>query len=336
MSLKQKQYSILFVILLIISYFSFFDDYFKYLEVKKNGTSAACSSYYLDFPNGYFTEDVKVIEIKDSRDIVLVRAFISDYPSSDYLSIVKLINLEIWNDEISRYNSILRSLSNTSNSILDKSAVDFFSTLLHYMRDQNKSTIYVNLSGLVNLKDFEDYNKEIRSSIDELTLSFANRKASGNIANCSNNYSRGNMEVYEEIIIASIDSSFENILSDNFILIESVNKISNTASNELLINIDYEIKNQDMGEYGFPEMPYIWEYYDMESNNFISYLLGVSIFFDFDFSIPNSRKKYTFRYDSNPLSNIENITSLESGYKEMTKQNFEDFSNTIANNFGIY
>ena len=119
-------------------------------------------------------------------------------------------------------------------------------------------------------------------------------------------------------------------------MIESVNKISNTASNELLINIDYEIKNQDMGEYGFPEMPYIWEYYDMESNNFISYLLGVSIFFDFDFSIPNSRKKYTFRYDSNPLSNIENITSLESGYKEMTKQNFEDFSNTIANNFGIY
>ena len=72
---KQKGYSILLIFVLLVSYFSFFDDYFKYLEVKKNGTSDACKSYYSEFPNGYFTEDVKVIEIQDLRDIVLVRDF---------------------------------------------------------------------------------------------------------------------------------------------------------------------------------------------------------------------------------------------------------------------
>jgi hypothetical protein len=327
---KQKQYSVLFIFVLLVSYFSFFDDYFKYLEVKKNGTSDACKSYYSEFPNGYFTEDVKVIEIQDLRDIVLVREFFNDYPNSEY-STVELINLEIWNDEIRRYDSIV-----ASNYSFDKDAVEFFRTLLHYMRDENKSTIYVNLSGLVDLKDFEEYNEETRSFLDKLTLSIDNRRASDNISNCSNNYSEGNIEGYEEIVIASIDSSFENILSNNFIVIESVNQISNTVSNELLINIDYTIKNQHMGEYGYPEMPNIWEYYDMESNNFISYFLGVSIKFEFDFSIPNSNQQYTFRYDANPLSNVQNITSLESGYKEMTKQNFEDFSNTIANKFGIY
>ena len=328
---KQNRYSILFIFVLLVSYFSFFDDYFKYLEVKKNGTSDACKSYYSEFPNGYFTEDVKVIEIEDLRDIVLVRDFIYDYPNSKHSSVVELINLEIWNDEIRRYDSIV-----ASNYSFDKEAVDFFRSLLHYMRDENKSTIYVDLSGLVDLKDFEEYNEEIRSSLDKMTLYVSNRKTSGNIANITSNYSEGDMKGYEEIIIASIDSSFENILSNNFIVIESVNQISNTASNELLINIGYAIKNQHMGEYGYPEMPNIWVYSDMESNNFISYLIGVSIEFEFDFSMPNSMQQYIFRYDANPLSNVENITSLESGYKEMTKQNFEDFSNTISNKFGIY
>ena len=145
---KQKQYGVLFVFVLIVSYFSFFDDYFKYLEVKKNGTSDACKSYYSKFPNGYFTEEVKVIEIQDVRDIVLVREFFNDYPNSEY-STVELINLEIWNDEIRRYDSIV-----ASNYNFDQDAVDFFRELLHYMRDENKSTIYVDLSGLVYLKGF--------------------------------------------------------------------------------------------------------------------------------------------------------------------------------------
>ena len=328
---KQKQYSILFIFVLLVSYFSFFDDYFKYLEVKKNGTSDACKSYYSEFPNGYFTEDVKVIEIEDLRDIVLVRDFIYDYPNSKHSSVVELINLEIWNDEIRRYDSIV-----ASNYSFDKDAVEFFRTLLHYMRDENKSTIYIDLSGLIDLKDFEDYSEEIKNYLDQLTLYSDNRKASDNIANITSNYSEGDIEDYEEIIIESIDSSFENILSNNFITIESVNQISNTDSNELLINIGYTIKNQHMGEYGYPETPNIWEYYDMPDENFRSYLIGVSIEFEFDFSIPNSIKQYTFRYDANPLSNVENIRSLEDGYREMTKQNFEDFSNTISNKFGIY
>ena len=327
---KQKQYSILLIFIILIFYFSFFDDYFKYLEVKKNRTSNACISYYSDFPNGYYTEDVKVIEIEDSRDIVLVRAFINDYPNSSYSSIVNLINLEIWNEEISRYNSIV-----TSNSNLDKDAVEFFRTMLIYMRERNKSKIFLDLSGIVDLKDFEDYPKEVISIIDQLSLEYDNRKTSDNIANITNNYSEGFIKDYEKIIIESIDSSFENILSNNFIYVESSDKI-NLSSNDLLIKISYNIKNQNMSEYGFPDMPNIWIYSERETNNFFSYLIGVSIKFEFDFSLPNSNQQYTFSYEANPLENVENITSLESGYKEMTKQNFENFSNAIANKFGIY
>lgn len=355
---KQKKYSILLIFLiLVISYFSFFDDYFKYLEVKSifqethNNLSevdinysesdffVATWDYYKSFPNGYFIEEVrelyKVLEIEYKRDIELVRDFINDYPISEHFSFVRLLNMEIWNDEIRRYDSIIYN----NNNIYETDAVEFFRTLLHYMRDKNKSTIYIDLSGLIDLKDFEDYNSEIRNGWDELTLYTENRKVSDNIANITSNYSEGNIEDYEEIIIKSIDSSFENILSNNFITVESVNQISTTIpfiSDALLIQVDYTIKNQDMEKYGKPEWPNIWKYSEPSNNKFLSYLIGVSIKFHFAFNISDSDEIYEFRYESNPSLQVKNITSLQEGYKEMTKQNFQDFSNTITNNFGIY
>lgn len=179
---KQKGYSILLIFVLLVSYFSFFDDYFKYLEVKKNGTSDACKSYYSEFPNGYFTEDVKVIEIQDLRDIVLVRDFFNDYPNSEY-STVELINLEIWNDEIRRYDSIVES-----NDRFDRDAVVFFRELLTYMRDNNYSEIFVNLKGNVNVQNFDNYAYDIREAIDNVYKYDEGIKVTGNIVNITSNY----------------------------------------------------------------------------------------------------------------------------------------------------
>ena len=99
----------------------------------------------------------------------------------------------------------------------------------------------------VNSKE-KFFESKIRITGDEPShIDVSNFKASlkvklskGNIANITSNYSEGDIEGYEEIIIASIDSSFENILSNNFIIIESVNQISNTASNELSLILKRE------------------------------------------------------------------------------------------------
>ena len=214
---KQKGYSILLIFVLLVSYFSFFDDYFKYLEVKKNGTSDACKSYYSEFPNGYFTEDVKVIEIQDLRDIVLVRDFFNDYPNSEY-STVELINLEIWNDEIRRYDSIVES-----NDRFDRDAVVFFRELLTYMRDNNYSEIFVNLKGNVNVQNFDNYAYDIREAIDNVYKYDEGIKVTGNIVNITSNYDDGNINDYEQVIKQSILNSFESLLSDNFITLSTYN-----------------------------------------------------------------------------------------------------------------
>jgi hypothetical protein len=329
---KHKQYSVLFTLVLLVSYFTFFDDYFKYLEVKKNGTSDACISYYLAFPNGFFTEDVKVIEIEDSRDIVLVRDFIDDYPNSKHSS-VELINLELWNDEIRRYDSIV-----VSNDRFDQDAVEFFRILLNYMRDENKSTIYFNLSGDTKVTNFEFYSSNIVSLMDEVYYATDYRNITGNIEDISSNYSSGDIDTYENIIISSINNIFENILSDKFITVKSIDGINDQYSDKLYIDINYNIKNQEdlyEGDY----YPAIWEYFNTTSSgskSFISYFIGIAIDFEFSFKIPETSKTYQFKQSANPLTEINNITSLKDAYRGLTKQNFQDFADEISNNFGIY
>jgi hypothetical protein len=321
---KQKQYSILFIFVLLISYFSFFDDYFKYLEVKKNGTSDACKSYYSEFPNGYFTEDVKVIEIQDLRDIVLVREFFNDYPNSEY-STVELINLEIWNDEIRRYDSIVES-----NDSFDQDAVGFFRELLTYMRDNNYSEIFVNLKGTVNVKNFDNYTKNIRKLTDDMSKYIDGRNTTGNIVNITSNYDDGDINHYEKIIIQSILNSFENLLSDNFISLSTYNDYNSSIS-DLVIEIDYIIENEEE-LYESNLYPAIWTY--TIDKKFESYIIGVSMKFDFSFQLPNS--DYSFSLQTNALDNISDIQNISDGYREMTEQNFQNFSDGILKRFGIY
>lgn len=321
---KKKQYSVLFIFVLLVSYFSFFDDYFKYLEVRKNGTSDSCKSYYSEFPNGYFTEDVKVIEIEDLRDIVLVREFFNEYPESEY-SIVKLINLEIWNDEIRRYDSIV-----TSNDKFDQDAVVFFKELLTYMRDNSYSEIFINLKGNVNVKNFESYSSNIVSLLDEFYYATEYRKISSNIENISSNYDDGDINHYEQIIRQSLLSSFENLLSDNFISISTYDDY-NSAISDLVIDIDYIIENEEELYEGNP-YPIIWTY--TIAKKFESYIIAVSIKFDFSFKLPNS--DYSFGLQTNALDNISDIQNISDGYREMTEQNFQNFSDGILKRFGIY
>lgn len=331
-SKKQLRFGVSIIALILISYFSFFNDYFKYLEVKRKGNSNACNEYYNQFPDGYFTEDVKVIEIEDSKDIVLIRDFINDYPNSEYSSLVELINLEIWNTEIKRYDSVV-----TSSINFDKQAVDFFRKLLYYMRDENKSTIYFHLSGKTKVKDFEDYSTSITNLIDDLYFSVEKRYVSRNIENITSNYSSGDIDSYENILITSINNIFENILSDNFISIKSVENNKQKLSNELLININYNIKNQEEF-YDGKLYPTIWEYFSTKESGermFLSYFIGVVIDFNFNFNIPKTNIKYNFKLNANPLTEIKNITSLGDAYRGLTKQNFQDFSEKVSNNFGI-
>ena len=151
----KKELLIISAVFFTIIYFFFLNDYFEYRQVKTDRTTESCNSYYLQFPSGYFTEDVRAIFIEVTRDIEMVRRFFRDYPNSEYLPLVSLINLELWNEEINNYE-----LSVIDNSNLDKDAINFFKSVLIFMRNSGKSTINMNITGLTDLKNFENYPVE--------------------------------------------------------------------------------------------------------------------------------------------------------------------------------
>lgn len=317
---RKPHYIIFLVLILVVSYFVFFKDYFAYQNVKEERTEAACNEYYNTYPNGFFIEEVHFIEIDVTKDINVVRSFLKSYPSSEKTAEVLKINKDLWDYEINRYNEIVETKGG-----LDPKAVRFFRSLLNYMRDNNKATIALTLVGNVDVKNFEKYNPDIKSRLDSILYENDKRNVSGNIIEIETNYYQGYLKKYENIVKGSVENGFENILSHNFITVVP----TRTANDSLAILIKYDIKNQEREEY-----PVIWSY--ESEKEFISYLIGVSINYSFEMKVPEGDENFDFDYKTNALDNINNVRSIEEGYQRMTAQNFYNFSKIISAKFGLY
>ncbi|GAA3514797.1 hypothetical protein GCM10022393_30910 [Aquimarina addita] len=329
---KSRFYIIGGIIVLAIAYFSFFDDYFKYLQVKSERTEVVCNQYAYKFPDGYFIEEVAMIKFQTTRDIEHVKDFMNTYPDSKEYKEVEDFKNQLWASEIKRYDSIVNV-----NTGFDKEAVSFFRNLLLYMRDQNNTEIQLDLQGDVEVKDFEEYPEEVITLLDMQFKASENRTVTDNIAAIKKHYRRGNIRSYERIITNSIEESFENVLSENFIKIVK----EGSSDTGVAIKITYHIKNQEYGNLDAQEdegtgVPNIWVYgKDGATNGFISYIIGVSIAYDFKMAIPDTQFTYAFSHKTNALDDINNVANIEDGYQRMTEQNFYNYANDISVKFGL-
>ncbi|WP_299682569.1 hypothetical protein [uncultured Tenacibaculum sp.] len=328
---KKPFYIGLVIIAVIIAYFGFFDDYFAYLGVKNKRTREACTSYYNAHPKGNFTEEVRFIEVEVTEDIEVVREFLNAHPNSEKKEEVLRINGNIWEEEIKRYDKLVENKEN-----FDADAVNFFRSLLRYMRDHNVATIGLELTGNTDVKNFQDYDLSVQNTLDEYFQVLDKRKISENIIDITSNYSQGYIRQYEDIIIDALEGSFENILSHNFIKVTA----SQYTKTPLHISIKYQIKNQEDRIFMKDKNhPVIWVYSKGNTINgekeFASYLIGVAINFSFEMNIPDSAQKFDFDQKTNALDNIQNIQSIEEGYRRMTAQNFYNFTNIISRKFGL-
>lgn len=319
------------LIILLLSYLLFFKDYFAYSSVKELRTKATCINYYKEHPNGFFTEEVKFIELDIVRAIELVREFLNTYPNSGSKKEVLKINEELWDKEIKRYSNLLNDKEG-----FDNESVMFFKELLEYMKDNNMATISLKMEGNVNVKNFEEYDKDIRNELDSLIKKRDNRTVSGNIINIKDKYNEGYISSYERVVINSVEAGFENILNNNFIKIVN----GDALEKPLNIKINYNIKNQEKKIFQKYLYPVLWTYNNQKKNNskrggFISYLIGVSIDYSFEITLPNGGKSLTFENKTNALDHIKNVSSIKDGYEKMTAQNFNNYGHKILKNFGL-
>jgi hypothetical protein len=326
-TINTKKIILLSAILLIISlfYFFFLNEYIDYVSIKNEPTLAKIYEYYEKYPNGYFTEDVNFIELSLSDDIEKIRHFLDKYPGSTYAEEVKENSRRLWTEEINKYIKYIKSVPNT-----DPDAVKFFIELLYYMRDNYTKTIHMYLHGNVNLKEFVDYD----ISSQEVLLKDIKKDAwaaplKENLVPLESVYQTGHIKNLEEILRKALTKSFENILKANFIEVVSTEESKNA---NLKIEIYYKIGNEELEISGI-KTPALWEYW--KYNNFIAYLMGITIDFNFEFTIPNSNNIYSFMQNTNPGDFIRDIGNIKNGYILMTKMSFQNYANEIIKLFGL-
>lgn len=283
-------------------------------------TPEQCLLYLEKYPQGKYAEDIRNIELDLSPNIELIKKFIEDYPNSRYSNEVNSLKNNLWDKEIARYLQISKQKSR------DPDAVRFFNSLLNYMKENNLYDIKLKVIPKIKLKDYSDYSELEKLYLDAI---YTDPPIRGNIIALKSNFSQGRIETLRNILKDGISSSFNKLFTPGFINISDNN---NNGSN-LAIEISYEIQNEMYDYNDTISFPNIWTY--TEDDRFSSYLLGISVDFDFNFVIPNTELSYRFVEHAEPSDNISNIDNIRDGYTKMTKQTFEQYVDKISNTFRL-
>jgi len=300
-------------------YFTFLGEYLAYQKVVDAQTKEECQRYYNNYSDGRHIEDVRFIEIDNEPEITRVRSFIGEFPNSTYFSRTVQIRDKLWEAEIERYEKQAASKKSS------KKSVEFFRQLLLHLKNQNQDKVYVKYNGKTQLKDYEEYPKNIRNTMETFYLD-----TKLPMLPLKENFT--STQELEYIITNGIGSSFSKIFTEGFVEVEEYPYADNVIDKDsMIINIDYMIKNQV--DKSSPQYPNIWTYTknDISTAN----LLGIDIDFVFDSKVPNTSVSYFFKTHSEPAESISGIEDIKDGYKMMSKSVFEKYADEVTERFGL-
>lgn len=310
-----------------IFYRVYIADYLAYRKVKSERTEEACDEYTRRFYDGFYLEDVRFIEIDITRSFAKVRQFKQNYPESKYTVWVNEINNALWETEYNKYLSQISELS-------DPEAVEYFKTLLNYLRKNDIYQISVGFMGDMKLKDYEMYSETVRDLYENLFMSLNMPSVNQHMVPLGSNYSQGEIDSLELMVTSALQKSFNKVFSEGFLEVtKSENQIVNGQVEEPLMVVKYNIKNQEIDDYN-ENIPEIWVY--NENEQFKAYLLAIAIDFEFASRLPeDSGIGYSFSNNSYPTEDIEFYGALQNGYAIMTQDVFRKFASSIAADFSL-
>ncbi|TAD99561.1 MAG: FHA domain-containing protein [Bacteroidetes bacterium] len=309
-----------FVLAFGLFYYLYLGEYLAYKKVCDFPTRNNWKNYYRDYgTRGRYAEHVKFIEIDHEPDIRLVRDFMKAYSASSYFSQVLKIKDKLWESEIEKYDKQVAGQKSTKKSVI------FFKQLLLHLKNQNQEFVYVRFDSKTQLKNYEQYPQNIRYKLEY--AGFVDKNLP--MIALKENFESENIKGLEYLIIDGVQTSFSKIFTADFIKVK--NYESPEENSPMIIDIDYVIKNQSISD--APEYPNIWTY--TKNQQPTAHLLGINIDFDFNSKVPKTEAVYAFKTHSEPADSFKDIEDISDGYKLMSKSVFEDYANTITENFGL-
>lgn len=301
--------------------------YFKekrlYNEIVEGKDVSKCEEYYFKYPSGRYYEDVMRFEVEQTwKPVEIIVRYLKKFPQGKYIDKMQEMYDGLWAVEFDKYEK--RDKTGESSE-----AVRFMTDMLHYMKDNMVNTVYLKLNPNISLKDYIEYDERIREFLE---LLFADEKLplkEENIVSLHANFPKETRDELMSILSRGVKESFKRMFSPEFVSV--VTDPTEIDEKSPLITFNYTVKNRN--EDADIEIPEIWVY---SSNDIpISYILAIDVFFDAEFTLPNSSVTYIYSEVGEPGNEIRDIENINDGYKRMTEACFAKFSDKMSANLGL-
>lgn len=357
------------IILLVGSYFLYFREYFDFKESISTSNPHSINKYIQDYPNGRYIdqakeklesvsysnvvrdssynsisdymslcpngkhiEEVSFIQVCKYLSIAILRKFKLNFPNSRFKSKILEKEEKLWQYELKSFEDNVRNLGINPTS----RNVTLFRNLLNQMKSSNEYKITIKFDQKIDLKDYMDYSIDNRLyGTENYDYSNYGKPNFSNVYPVKSNFDKEGIESLEIGVFEKVKGEFEQIFTKDFFefdLIKS-NENKNLSHGSANIQLSYTIENQMLDNIA----PNLWVY--TESNNYSStfkgYVLGLDTQFGFEFVIPQTQEKFTFKTKGSPGDHISNFDDIGSAYRTMIANTFDDFINQVTIKLGL-
>lgn len=301
----------------------YFEEMRAFNKVENGKILELCNWYLDEYPSGRHMDDVLYMKIGLSKyDMATIVDYLTKCPDGIHTTEVNELCDKLWDEEILKYNQ--RDKTNESLA-----AVKYMSEMLQYMKKHRVNTIIVDINSTLNLKDYNEYDQDIRDIL-EITTKGEMSLATGMIS-LKSNFTASDNSSLMAILTEGVRKSIDKMFTPGFICVTANDE--ETTDKMPKLSFDYTITGQE-DKFGEIVAPHIWVYTDKYGKT-LNYLIGISIHFKAHFSIPGSSTTFDYSEKGEPSENINNVENIQDGYRQMTSICFAQFSNKMSKNMGL-
>ena len=280
-----------------------------------------CNDYLRKYrTTGRHSGDIMYLKVqRTSYDVPTMAEYLTTYPKHKAFKEVKGRYDDRWQAEIAKYEQRDKSKD-------DPKAVQYMTAMLNYMRTHYCNEMYVKVSLNLNLKEWKEYDKSIRSQIED------SKAISDGMVSVKSNFTTQNKEELKKILADGLQESMNKIFTPNFIRIRTEYPKSSGAIPTTQFSCTI---NSQEEKYNGKSFPCIWIHKEVKTNKTLGFLMGIAIQFDAKMTIPNSNLTYSYSEKGAPEDNINNIHDIKEGYLRMSAMCFAQFANKMSQNLGL-
>lgn len=307
------------VLFVFIFNLPFFREMRLYSALESSPTPEEIYKYKRDFPEGKHIEEVYRIEAGLERfPMSTVKEYMQKYPQGKYAREFAHKHDSLWDAEAQAFLDTLK------NRITPETEA-YLKAMFRHMKENRVYTVYIDIQHEVKVKNLSEYPVHIQSQVHDAIRANQHTFSSGRVELVKQSFDKVDFHVLDNTLENSITGCFTHYIDSEFIQFTKNRETADPKSP--VMKVSYVVQNRTVpGTKGFPA---IFEYKETTSL-YSSFLLGIFVSSEAQFTIPGSDVTLAFSGTGVPKNEFSMLKSVIDGYTEMTCSCIQEFASTIT------